>query len=909
MLSERFFPRKQERGFSLVEMLVAAAIFTICAAVAFIFYSAAQNSYKSGENFSDQQQSTRVAFDRMISDIRLAGFNTNPDGDLSRIDEQVEGAWDTAVTVRGDFDFEDPTASVTPESSLPGAAYNVVSTGNDEIVTYVLAKPGPTGPDTLTLNLDPNRPRTKTNATVIIPNVALVQNDPPYTLYRVTLADVNGTFPGSPQASSSFVYEPVADNIKSMSFQYWPDSGAMLGPNTPTNTADDLAGADANSVTRSKIRRITVNLVGMTQDDDLAYTDATDATATTHYRKFDLQSDVNAENLGKNGQKDIDVTPPSTPTNVALVPGHCSGMLVKWDTPSSSSGVASYGVKYWPSGSPNSFTATSVTYPHQEFGVIDYDGHGFISGLTMGANLCFQVQARDLIGNQSGWAPGTAPCAVVANTTTPDTPQGLVATGNGTVAAQDSQITVNWSEVRSNSATLTGEPDIINSHAILRDGNGYKLYKDITSTFTPNDATNLVSGPPTLGNGVLTYTDANVANCQTYYYKLKAVDTCGTESAVSTVATGQAQTAIAPSKPLGLAAVRVASQTINLTWTPVTTKVNGTATFIDLYRIYLAVAPIGTLAASISPGAYTLLGTATTTAYSMALTGTDVSSLNQNAYYFTVSAADLCSNESQRSDASAASCTFNGTLTPSPTDASSGSGLVSIGLAVSGPDTYTRARVRIPSITSSGDVYDQQDLSYPFAFPSWNTSAAGPGVYTIHFEVENNQGCIRDLYTTFTVASNLACQISPTNPNLSPTNGKPASQNKKLSWDVVNNSGLNLDLTAIDVSWTNNIATHKLTTIYYPTSTAVTSFGTGATNPAVGNYSIFPLGLPASANGLCGNSTCVINMSLLWDTQIINTTLTAGELITIKYHFRDTYNATGTCTFTVSPDLSVAVGP
>jgi len=156
--------KTKDAGFSLIEMLVASAIFAIAAAVAFILYTAAQKSYKAGENFTDQQQSTRVAFDRMISDIRLAGFNTNPDGDNTRVDEQVEGAWDTAVTIRGDFDFEDPTASVTPEASLTGATYNVVSTGNDEIVTYALAKPGntgPTGPDTLTLTLDPDKPRSK----------------------------------------------------------------------------------------------------------------------------------------------------------------------------------------------------------------------------------------------------------------------------------------------------------------------------------------------------------------------------------------------------------------------------------------------------------------------------------------------------------------------------------------------------------------------------------------------------------------------------------------------------------------------------------------------------------------------------------------------------------------------------
>src|SRR6185295_4019411 len=357
-----------ERGFSLIEMMVASAIFAIAVAVAFILYSAAQKSYKAGENFTDQQQATRVAFDRMISDIRLAGFNTNPDGDASRIDEQVEGMWDTAITIRGDFDFEDPAAATTPESALPGTAYNVVSTGNDEVVTYVLAKPGPVGSDTLTMRLDTDRPRTKSLKTVIIPNVAVLQSNPPYTLYRVTLTDVVGAFPSSPQASSSFVYEPVAENIRSMSFLYYDDGGNLLNPNTPANAGDDVGGGDANSTVRARARRIAVNIVGMTQDEDLDYTDPTDATATSHFRKFDLSSDVNPENLGKTGVKDIDITAPPTPSNVAVVPGHCQGILVKWDQPAPTSGVTSYVVKFYPSATPSSFTTRSFTYPHLEYG-------------------------------------------------------------------------------------------------------------------------------------------------------------------------------------------------------------------------------------------------------------------------------------------------------------------------------------------------------------------------------------------------------------------------------------------------------------------------------------------------------------------------------------------------------------
>jgi prepilin-type N-terminal cleavage/methylation domain-containing protein len=908
VLTQRQDRRNGERGFSLVEMLVASAVFAIVAAVVFIFYTAAQRSYKSGENFSEQQQSTRVAFDRMISDIRLAGFNTNPDGDAGRVDEQIEGAWDTAVTIRGDFDFEDPAANASPESSLPGTVYNVVSTGNDEIVTYVLAKPGPVGADTLTIRVDANRPRTKAVQTVTIPNVVLVQDNPPYTLYRVTMKDVNGAFPSSPQAATNFTYEPVADNIRTMTFQYLPDSSAtLLNPNTPANSADDIGGSDAAALTRSKIRKIKVSLVGMTPDEDLDYVDAGDATATTHYRKFDLSSDVNPENLGRTGVKDVDVTPPPSPTNIALVPGHCKGLLVKWDTPPPASGVTAYGIKYWPNGTPNPFTTASVTYPHSEFGVVDFDGHGFVAGMNNGTSYCVQVQARDIMGNQSGWAPGTPVCATASEASTPDTPQNLKATGNGTLAPQDSRIVLTWNEVQNNSNNVTNDPDLINTHTILRDGAGYKLYRDIVSTFTPNDATNLVATNTVLGNGVLTWTDAAVANCQTYYYKLKASDTCDVLGSASTGAQGQAVTNIAPSAPTGVTGARTSTGTVTITWTPVTTKVDSTTTTINQYKVYRTKQPYGTLIGSISSGVFALLGTTTTNTYVDNLLGADISDLNNRTQglYYQITAADACGNESARSTGVDVACNI-GTITVSPSDGSAASGMVPITLSIGGTGTYSSARVQIPNLSGTGTVYDQTSYSYPFTFPSFNASAAGPGDYTIHWTVTLSNGCAVDMYTRLTVPANLACQISPTNPNLSPTNGKSSNQNKNLSWDIMNNSGLNLDITSLVVSWTSNLATHKLLTIQYPTTSVVTSFGAGAVTPATGNYATFPLSLPASANGSCG--TCKVNMALAYDTQIVDPNTGNGELITLKYNFQDSFANTGSCQFVVHPDLTIT-GP
>src|SRR5262249_18979216 len=147
------FGKSTEKGFSLIEMLIASAIFAIAAAVAFILYSAAQKSYKAGQNFTDQQQNTRAAFDRVLSDIRNAGYNYNPDGSKTRTDEQIEAAYDTAIVLRADLDFEDPTLSAAPESSIKGV-FNAVTTGNDEIVAYVLAKPDWSGGSTMTFNAD-----------------------------------------------------------------------------------------------------------------------------------------------------------------------------------------------------------------------------------------------------------------------------------------------------------------------------------------------------------------------------------------------------------------------------------------------------------------------------------------------------------------------------------------------------------------------------------------------------------------------------------------------------------------------------------------------------------------------------------------------------------------------------------
>lgn len=909
--------RQRQGGFSLIEMLVATAIFAIAAAVAFILYVAAQKSYKSGENFSDQQQSTRVAFDRMISDLRLAGFNWNPDGDATRIDEQVEGAWDTAVTIRGDFDFEDPTASATPESTLPGTVYNVVSTGNDEVVTYVLAKPGPGGPATLAMRMDVDKPRTKTLKNVTVSNVALVQDNPPYTLYRVTLADTT-TFPSTPPNGSSFVFEPVAENLRSLQFLYYDDSGVLLNPDTPANAADDIGGADANILTRGRIRRFSVNLIGMTSDPDPAYSDSDAVASARQYRKFNLRSEVNAENLGRAGVRDIDITPPSAPTNVQLVNGHCQGVLVKWDTPSSSAGVSAYAVKHWPNGSPSSFSTVGFTYPHIEYGTVDYLGHGFVASLTMATTRCFQVQAKDSAGNQSGWAPASSPpCITVTEASTPGTPQNLVATGNGSIAPLDSQIRLNWDQLKTNAGTVTGDPNLIGGATILRDHAGYKLYRDVVAGFTTPVITTLT------GTGLVEYLDTTVSNCKTYYYKLAATDLCGVEGAASAVTTGRSETTVAPSKPTGANANRTSKTTVSITWTAVTTKTNGTATTIDLYKVYRAMAATGTVASSIPDASFVLRGTSATTTFVDTLsdggTGSDTWNLNQGqTFFYKVAAADLCGNESLKSDAAGVFCQYTGSHTTVPPNGGTGDNPILFRLTQNASGNWARARVGVyapASPTTELYFYNRiQSCNSPpctWDLGSWTPSATG--AYTASWEIETQNGCIEYFSTTFNASGNEACAVTPTNPNLSPTTGKPSDQNRKLTWDIINNSGVNLEFEEIQVEWTETIGQHKLTQIEYPTGTIIENWGgvpqdnSGAiAGRSASSEPFFPPIIEAFRNGSCG-SACVINMAIRFDTQIKTTTSPiTGETITIRYFINTPSGGNMECFFQVKPDLTVS---
>ena len=294
-----------ERGVSMIEVLVALIILIYAAIAALGMCDAAWKSFKRGENAVEQQQAVRIGFDKLILDLQMAGFNHNPDGDGSRPDEQIEAAFDTAIVIRADFDAPYAAESVAPEAALAGGQFETVSIGNDEIVTYVLAKPDGSSTGTLTFQADvKDVPRDGAVEAISIPNVALVQDDPPYTLYRITLNNDGNTW-----GSSNFIVRtPLTENIRSMSFRYFTTTGTQINNTFDlTTTGDDIGGGEtaAALAQRAGISRVELDLVGLTRDPDLGWADPLDSnTVTQGHRKFRLTGDVTPRNKGMVGVLD-----------------------------------------------------------------------------------------------------------------------------------------------------------------------------------------------------------------------------------------------------------------------------------------------------------------------------------------------------------------------------------------------------------------------------------------------------------------------------------------------------------------------------------------------------------------------------------------------------------------------------
>jgi len=882
--------RSSERGFTLAEVLVAVTVMAVVFVTVFMLYDSLQKSFKLSENAANQQQNTRVSFDRMVSDVRMAGFNTNPDGDPNRPDEQIEGMWDQAVTVRGDFDYEDPSARTNPESTLGGPTdpFRVVSTGNDEIVTYALGKPGGTGGTSISFVADVTGvPRNGSQETVSINNVYLAQTDPPYTLYRYIV---------SPN-STSVVAQPVADNIKSLSLTYYDPAGNVL---TAVGGAED-----ANSIAqRKRISKVGIQVVGMTEDPDLAYIDPTDPNAATqHYRKFTLATDVTPRNLGLYGVVDIDIDDPNAPASFTACQGHCNGTYLKWQAPGDPD-IASYTVS-WGTSVASLTNVVSTT-----------DLHYYVSGIT--GSHYYAARSIDMVGNQSNNV--TVGPSTPTDTTVPGQVSGVGCTGDGggTLAAVKNQIEVAWAPISGNATNLACDE----SPYPIRDLKGYRVYKGATSGFNPNNPSQVIQSwdANSIAYNVNALTDPAVVNCRQYYYKIQGEDLCGVTGAFSGASDGASTTNVPPEAPTTVVATDMGLGIHNVTWSRVTTDTDAPPSniTIDKYSIYRAVVDTGN-DPNLASYAQVWSGIMSNPA-SPAFQDPNVPPLPPlKSYYYKIRALDDCPGNASAPSlpAEAIHCNFGGSVAI---------GISPGGNPVVGSQTITLTASGVPiqstqlvirSVATGTVVFNQVDSVAPYQF-TWNSASVPAGQdYQIVGIMTNTSGCSETASTTVTTVTAVACCISPTNPNLYPTTGSLKSN--EMFFDIVNNCGEDVNIQYTGIEFSNNAGQNALfdefefNVLNAITSSRIYNLSPDLPSPFVLDFSTTPLAPPLFLDKN-NDASSPVRMRYKFTEPMLNKSGSTyiGETVRTRFGFTiAAQSGIGTCDITVitNPLSVVACDP
>ncbi len=186
-------PCEKQRGFSLVELMIAMTIgFIVLAGIGYLYIESRQ-AFRSMDNLSRMQESARYALEIMARDIRMAGYRgcASSSGDFhNTLNNSGTSAYNFGLPING---YDGGAANWTP--ALPadtgGLSGLSILAGTDAIIlrsatgsgTTVSKQPGNSSADL----------QITTPNDVTINDIVMVTNCKASTVFQITNMNVNGT--------------------------------------------------------------------------------------------------------------------------------------------------------------------------------------------------------------------------------------------------------------------------------------------------------------------------------------------------------------------------------------------------------------------------------------------------------------------------------------------------------------------------------------------------------------------------------------------------------------------------------------------------------------------------------------------------------------------------------------------
>ena len=120
---DRFGDGRSEAGFSLAEVLTATAISSVVLLALYLLYDLNQVTFIKGEQQADLQQNARIAVDRIVRELRLAGFYPeNPPVIPPVCPTAIQSATATSIRFIADINSDGTTERI--EYTLPACVPN-----------------------------------------------------------------------------------------------------------------------------------------------------------------------------------------------------------------------------------------------------------------------------------------------------------------------------------------------------------------------------------------------------------------------------------------------------------------------------------------------------------------------------------------------------------------------------------------------------------------------------------------------------------------------------------------------------------------------------------------------------------------------------------------------------------------